>query len=165
MSFKGGIFLHYEALLSRFPNIPVKEKYLQYGFKGLYMNGKIRIDKSLSTIEKGCILAEEIGHHLKTVGNILDQSNISNVKQEKIARQWAYNQLIPLNKFIEAYRYGCTNRFEVADFLNVTEAFLQEALDRYIEKYGDYIYHKGIMIYLNPLNIIGSESYEVCDIC
>lgn len=152
--------MYYEALLARFPDIPVKENYLEYGFKGLYRNGKIRIEKRLSDIEKGCILAEEIGHHLKTVGNILDQSNLMNAKQEKIAREWAYSQLIPLNKFVEAYRNGCVNRFEVADFLNVTEKFLQEALDRYIEKYGKYIHHKGILIYLDPLNIIGSETYE-----
>ncbi|MFC3883789.1 ImmA/IrrE family metallo-endopeptidase [Bacillus songklensis] len=151
--------MHYEALLTKYSHIPVKEKNLQYGFKGLYRNGKIIIEKRLDTVEKGCILAEEIGHHFKTVGNILDQSNVNNVKQEKVARQWAHNELLPPECFIDAYHHGCTNRFEVAEFLNVTEDFLQEALDRYVEKYGDYIYFGNIMIHLNPLNIFHEKRF------
>ncbi|WP_042352295.1 ImmA/IrrE family metallo-endopeptidase [Bacillus massiliigorillae] len=146
--------MHYENLLLEYDDIKVKEKNLQYGFKGLYKDGVIIIDKSLSFIEKGCILAEELGHHNKTVGNILDQSKISNVKQEKIARGWAHNKIMPLSCFVDAYRYGCRNRYEVAEYLNVTEEFLQEALDRYIEKYGDYVVEENLIILLNPLNII-----------
>ncbi|MBL3644001.1 ImmA/IrrE family metallo-endopeptidase [Bacillus sp. RHFB] len=146
--------MHYNKLLEDYRDVTVKEKILEFGFKGLYRNGNILIEKRLSTIEKGCILAEELGHHFKTVGNILDQGKVANVKQEKIARSWAHNKLLPLSCFIEAYRYGCTNRYEVAEYLNVTEEFLQEALDRYIEKYGDYYYHEEIIIHLNPLNII-----------
>lgn len=99
------------------------------------------------------VLAEELGHHFTTVGNIIDQTNLNNIKQEKTARQWAYSKVLPLSCFVEAYKYGCSNPFEVAEFLNVTESFLQEALERYIEKYGDYIYHQNLIIQLNPLNI------------
>ncbi|MFB7142036.1 ImmA/IrrE family metallo-endopeptidase [Gottfriedia sp. NPDC056225] len=149
--------MHYETLLTRYSDIPVKEMILQFGFKGLYKNGKIRIEKRLNDTEKGCILAEEIGHHFKTVGNILNQTNLNNIKQEKIARQWAYDVLIPLSSLIDAYNNGCTNRFEVAEFLDVTEEFLQEALDRYIEKYGDSICCGNMTIRLNPLDILMSK--------
>lgn len=152
--------MHYDNLLRRHSNLPVFEKDLQYGFKGLYKNGKIVIDKKLTTVEKGCILAEELGHHFLTVGNILDQSKIINRKQEKVARTWAYKELIPLTCFIDAYEHGCKNRFEVAEFLNVTEVFLQETLDRYIEIYGDSINHENINIHLNPLNIHCKDNKE-----
>ena len=41
-------------------------------------------------------LAEELGHHYTTVGDILDQTNVSNRKQERLARVWAYNRRIGL---------------------------------------------------------------------
>lgn len=145
--------MHYHNLLLEYADIPVKEIELQYGFKGLYRNGHIIIDKLQTNVQKGCVLAEELGHHFKTVGNIIDQTKLNNVRQEKIARRWAYNKLIPLSCFVKAYEYGCTNRYEVSEFLNVTEEFLQEALDRYIEKYGDFVYHENFFILLNPLNI------------
>lgn len=149
--------MHYNNLLEEYAHISIKEKDLQFGFKGLYKNGKIAIDRKLTTVEKGCILAEELGHHFLTVGNILDQTKINNRKQEKVARLWAYRKLIPITCFIDAYKHGCKNRFEVAEFLEVTEEFLQEALDRYIEKYGDYIRHEDIVIHLNPLNILSNS--------
>lgn len=59
--------------------------------KGLYVDGTITLNSNIETdSEKACILAEEIGHYHTTTGNILDQSRIENVKQEKRARNWAY---------------------------------------------------------------------------
>ena len=46
--------------------------------KGLYCNDTMAISKSISTqAEKSCVLAEELGHHYTTVGDILDQSDPS----------------------------------------------------------------------------------------
>ena len=46
--------------------------------KGLYVDGNIIIEKNLVTrSEKACVLAEEIGHAKYTVGDIIDQHNIS----------------------------------------------------------------------------------------
>lgn len=46
------------------------------GLKGLYVNGHIAINAKMSDIEKACVLAEELGHHYTTYGNILNQSDI-----------------------------------------------------------------------------------------
>lgn len=55
----------------------------------------IGINKNIKTSkERACVLAEELGHYYKTVGNILDQSNTENRKQEQKARLWAYNKMI-----------------------------------------------------------------------
>ena len=40
--------------------------------------------------KKACVLAEELGHHYTSVGNIIDMEYIGNQKQERQARLWAY---------------------------------------------------------------------------
>lgn len=106
------------------------------GLKGLYVNGRIAINAKMSDTEKACVLAEELGHHYTTYGNILDQSNTSNRKQELRARAWAYNKQIGLLGLIRAYEHGCRNRFEIAKYLEVTEEVLEECLVFYRNKYG-----------------------------
>ena len=111
----------------------VKEKPLK-AYRGRIKGNKIAIKQDLNTKEKTCVLAEELGHHYTSVGNILDQSKVENRKQERKARAWAYNLLIPLNAFVDAYKAGVTNRYELAEFLEVPEEFLQEAIDYYSSK-------------------------------
>ncbi|MED4184606.1 ImmA/IrrE family metallo-endopeptidase [Priestia megaterium] len=152
----------YEKLQSKYSNILMNEIPLMHGFKGLYYDGRILIDKNLDETEKYCILAEELGHHFTTVGNILNQDSIVNRKQEKLARRWGYNEILFLSRLIEAFHNNCTNRYETASFLNVTEKFLQEALDWYKEKYGVCTFYDGYLIGFDPLMIeklpLNSES-------
>ena len=59
--------------------------------KGLYMDGHIALDPQLdTTAEKASILAEEMGHHLTTVGDITDLKDAGNRQQELDARLWGY---------------------------------------------------------------------------
>jgi Zn-dependent peptidase ImmA (M78 family) len=135
-------------------NIQVKEKPLKYGLKGLYKNGKIIIDKELSHTEKACILAEELGHHYTSVGNIIDQSNLNNRRQERKAREWAHQRLIPLTALIKALNSGARNYHELAEFLGVTEEFLRDAVERYHEKYGVFHVVGEYTIYFSPLGLL-----------
>ena len=130
----------YEELLNEAINagISVDEDFPFIGeTSGLYLNGNIALsDKLETTAEKACVLAEELGHHHTTVGNIIDLDNPQNRKQERQARLWAYNKQIGLTGLIRAYENGCQNRHEVAEYLEVTEEFLLEAMDFYRDKYG-----------------------------
>ena len=54
---------------------------------------------------------------------MLDQTDIANIKQERKARMWAYNKQIGLSGILSAYQYGCRNLHEMAEHLDVTEAF------------------------------------------
>ena len=90
----------------------------------------------MNTIEKTCVLAEELGHHHTSVGDIIDMTDIQNRKQERQARLWGYNKLIGLTGIIRAFRAGCQSRHEMADLLDVTEEYLQECVDCYRDKYG-----------------------------
>lgn len=123
--------------------------------KGLYGDNVIWINKLLpSIIEKCCVLAEEIGHHHTTAGDIFDQSSSENRKQELRARGWAYERLLPFSKIIQAHNLHITNRYELADFLNVTEDFLEDALDWYKGKYGLYISIDNFTICFEPLGVL-----------
>lgn len=123
--------------------------------KGLYCNGVIAVSKDIDTsAERTCVLAEELGHHLTASGDILDQKDTSNRKQELKGRIWAYNRLIGLTGIIKAYRAGCRNRYEIAQNLEVTEDMLQDAVDYYHEKYGLCVQVDNYAIYFEPLGVM-----------
>lgn len=144
--------MNYEELQIRYNNVPVVEMDLSQidGLKGLYYNGRIAIKQNMPETEKACVLAEELGHHYTTVGNILDQSSVSNRKQELRARMWAYNKLIGLMGIIRCYEHGCQSKHEMAEYLEVTEEFLSEALERYHQKYGKFTTVDNYAIYFEP---------------
>ncbi|SDJ76995.1 ImmA/IrrE family metallo-endopeptidase [Salimicrobium halophilum] len=147
----------YEKLLSEAYSlgIDVYEEEIRGNIKGLYADNVIWIDKHLPSYpHKYCILAEEIGHHHRTTGNILNQKKVVNVKQEMLARLWAYERLIPLYKIIEGHHQYIRNKHEFADFLGVTEEFLEAALQKYKEKYGHYVDVEGYRIIFDPLGVV-----------
>lgn len=124
--------------------------------KGLCIDNVITLNSSSieTNAEKICVLAEEMGHYYTTTGNILDQSKAKNRKQERRARAWAYDRLIGINGLINAYKYGCKSKYEIAEYLNVSEQFLEEATTYYNEKYGLYYEIDNYIVYFNPLGVI-----------
>ena len=151
--------MNYETLLEEADSqfLVVKEKPLR-AHNGRIKGNRIAIKKDIPTTQKACVLAEELGHHYTTVGNILDQSKAENRKQERRARLWAYKRAFDLVDLVSAYKHGCRNRYEIAEYLEVTESFLQEALDTYKEKYGPYTKVDRYVVYFEPLGIL--EMYE-----
>ena len=146
----------YEILLSEASEngLVVKEKPLKYN-NGRIKGSRVAIRQDLSTsVEKACVLAEELGHHYTTYGNILDQSDASNRKQELRARAWAYNKQIGLLGLIKAYEHGCRNRFEIAEYLEVTEEVLEECLVFYRNKYGKRTNVDNYVVYFIPNLVI-----------
>ena len=127
----------YEILLDNAYNdgMLVKEKSLQ-GSDGRIKGNKIAIREDMTIPEKACALSEELGHHYTSVGNILDMTSAANRKQERQARLWAYNKQIGLIGLVRAFEHGCQNRFEIAEYLEVTEEFLEECIECYRNKYG-----------------------------
>ncbi|MFR3683914.1 MAG: ImmA/IrrE family metallo-endopeptidase [Enterococcus sp.] len=134
----------YERLLCQIQNeIPVLEASLQqYDSEGFYRNGKIFIEKSLSSKKKKEILAEEYGHYKTTVGTIIDYRSPESRKQECEARRYAIEKVLTLDDLLSCALNECHNKFECADFLNVTPDFIQEALNHYFNKYGATHFHR-----------------------
>lgn len=141
----------YEQLLMEADNkgLITKEKNLPIS-KGRIKGNRIAIKKDLTETEKKCVIAEELGHYYTGSGNILDQSSITNRKQEFQGRAYAYNKLVGLMGIIDAYRSNCTNLSESAEHLNVTEEFLKESIDYYKTKYGTRVQVDNYTIFFEP---------------
>lgn len=118
-------------------NLITKEKPLRAN-KGRIKGNRIAIKRDLTEVEKKCVLAEELGHHYTAASDILDQSTVENRKQEMRGRIWAYNNQVGLCGIIDAYLHHCQSLSESAEYLGVTEEFLNDTLTYYRNKYGVY---------------------------
>lgn len=123
--------------------------------EGLINNDVIGINRAVrDSNRRACVLAEELGHYHTTVGDILDQSSVSNRKQEYRARLWSYNKMIGLRGIIDCHNAGCHTAYEMADHLGVTEEFLLEALQCYRSKYGICVQYDNYVIYFDPIVVL-----------
>ncbi|MCI9541479.1 MAG: hypothetical protein HFG39_10595 [Lachnospiraceae bacterium] len=145
------MYVTYEELLIEADNnnLLTKEKPLPVS-KGRIRGRQILIRSGLIEAEKKCILAEELGHYYTTTGNILDQRDTRNRKQEYRARLWGYNKLVGLHAIVQAYKHGCTNLYDTADFLEITELFLKDLLTCYRSKYGVCKEYGEYIVYFEP---------------
>lgn len=142
----------YESLLEDAAELGVIVKEVSLISRDGHCRGKrIAIDSKLPTsVEKTCVLAEELGHYRLTVGDITDQSRIENRKQELIARNWAYEKLVGIVSLINAYDKGIADKYELIEYLGVTEHFLCEALNYYSSKYGTHYEINNYIVYFSP---------------
>ena len=134
-------------------NITVIENYDLTGtqLKGLYCDSIVAIgNTTTSNAERACVLAEELGHHYTAVGDILDQSTTANRRQEMRGRIVAYNKLVGLRGIIDAYLHHCQSLSETAEYLGVTEEFLNDSLTYYTNKYGVCTQVDNYVIFFQP---------------
>lgn len=153
---RGDVILTYENVINQAEHLGlfIYEKKMPYKLKGLYADNVICINKSLpTTTDKKCVAVEEIGHHETSSGDILDQAVLSNRKQEQRAKAWGYEYLIPLNRIVEAGQAGVEGKHDVAEYLNVTEEFLQNTIEYYQRKFGLHTEYNDYLIYFEPLSI------------
>lgn len=142
----------YEQLLNTASEngLAVKEQPL-IQHDGLIKGKRIAIRKDISTqAEKSCVLVEELGHHYTTFGDIIDQTEVNNQKQEYRARLFGYNLKIGLIGIVHAYEAGCRNLYEMAEYLDATEEYLKEALDCYHSIHGVYATIDNYIIFFEP---------------
>lgn len=130
-------------------NLITKEKPLRAN-KGRIKGNRIAIKKDLTETEKKCVLAEELGHHYTAVGDIIDQSSVENQKQEMRGRILAYNKLVGLRGIVDAYLHHCQNLSDTAEYLEVTEEFLNDSLSYYTNKYGVCTQVDNYVIFFQP---------------
>ena len=136
--------------------IDIIEKTFKSKAHALMKGNKIAIRKDIPTLkEKHCVLAEELGHYHTTVGDITNLNDYRNYKQELQARRWGYNRIVGLLGLIRAFEHGCCSLYEVAEYLNITESYLKEAIEWYRSKYGVYTKVDNYIIYFEPSLTIG----------
>ena len=127
---------------------------------GLYYSNKYNKIKVITlssdletTTQKICTLAEELGHHFTVPMNLIPTTKTLQNKYERTARLHAAKRLVPFDKLVKAKKEGVRNRFELAEYLNVTEEFLDQSLSLYSEHYGLDVYYKGYIIVFKPLDV------------
>ena len=119
--------------------------------KGLCVDHTIALSRRLQAYrEKACVLAEEIAHHDLNVGDILDQSDAGASQQEHRARMRAFDRLVGLSGIVSCFKAGDRSLWEMAERLEVTEEFLQGALEAYRLRYGDGVALDGCWISFEP---------------
>lgn len=156
--------MEFSALLEFLNDIELIERPIKGRIKGFYGNDTIVINKDISTTkEKMCILAEELGHHYTSTGDISNLSKIANRKQEQRARRWAVDKLIDVEDIIEAFNSGVQGRSELSDYLNVTEEFIEFALQHFQSLYGQAYKTEKYFITFNPL-LVGRNFDNIDDL-
>lgn len=144
--------MNYEELLNKAEadGLIVKEKPIS-GSDGRMYGNRIAIRYNIQTTkEKSCVLAEEIGHYKTTHGDITRINSVSDMKQEYRARIYGYNLKIGLIGIIKCYEYGCRTLHEMAEYLDVTEEYLSEAISAYRKKYGVCVPVDNYAVYFEP---------------
>lgn len=146
--------MRYESLVLEYPHLLIKEvKNIPKGLAGLYTDNMILIDKYRGRYEKHCVLAEEIGHHETTHGDITDLKSVRNRKLELIARRWGYEKIVSLDNLIECHEMGYKSLEEVCTHLEITATYLKTSVDHYSSRHGISTIHNGYQISFDPLFI------------
>jgi Zn-dependent peptidase ImmA (M78 family) len=118
-------------------NIILEETNLNHTYlKGIYFSipevpPTIGIDKSIVSYSFMYIsvLAEELGHHFTTSGNLLNDCNnyseeLQKNKKEQNAKLWAANLLISDEEFVHALNSCISSISSMAEYFNVTEEII-----------------------------------------
>ena len=140
----------YEELLVIAENegVTVIEYDFESNTQGMYCDGFAFIDKSASSTEKCCTLAEELGHHFTASADIYNLDTAEQRKQEQRGRRWGYEKILPLETIIDAVIDGYDNIALLTEELDVTPEYLQDALIYYNQKHGPKLeYHDHIVIF------------------
>lgn len=120
---------------------------------GLYINGKIFINRNLPETRKAEVLYEELAHHKLTYGNILDQSKFNNRKFENYARRHGYEAALPLRIIVVAHHYGVSNLYELAEYVQLSEKHVLEILEHYKNRHGIGTHYGDYSITFEPLRV------------
>ena len=82
-------------------------------------------------IEEKINLAHELGHCM--TGSFYNRYSKLDIraKHERRADKWAIKKLVPRDELRKAVKSGRESRYELAEHFNVTEDFMQKALDYY----------------------------------
>lgn len=144
----------YEEMLIEHDYIEIKETdVMPDDLSGLWLDDLILINSNLPETRKAEVLYEELAHHKLTYGNILDQSKWINRKFESYARRHGYEAALPLRIIVEAYNYGVSNLYELAEYVQLSEEHVLEILEHYKNKFGIGTHCGDNVITFEPLRV------------
>lgn len=74
------------------------------------------------------ILAHELGHHKRNAFYKISSTLETRERQEEKATRWAVDTLLPAEEIKKAFKKGYTEVWQLAEYFDVTEAFVNEAV-------------------------------------
>lgn len=94
----------------------------------------IFINSHRALVQKTIAIFEELGHQFYTCGNIMDQSDTKNRKQEQIARSKAYKMLANPMTIQALFTQGYSLPWELAEALDLPQDFIEDAVQYFQRK-------------------------------
>lgn len=92
--------------------------------KAIALNpNKIETNRELKVI-----LGHELGHHKRNAFYTVKSSLEARGWQEERATRWAVNTLLPVDEIKEAFKKGYTETWQLAEYFDVTEDFVKDAV-------------------------------------
>lgn len=84
-----------------------------------------------NTADETVKLAHELGHCI--TGSFYYENSTLDLRSkcERIAEAWSIKKLIPKDELIEAFKCGIIEKWDLAEYFNVTEDFIVKALVYY----------------------------------
>lgn len=154
-----------ERMISLFPKVEVDiEHDMPKGLTGLYErnsdvpNGNVVIDGRLNYYIQNGILAEELGHHATSFGDITHYKgkrfSLDAARQEIRARRYGIKLIMPLERLIDCYKKGFWGDvYDICLHLEIDRTYFQEAIADYKKQFGSYVEYDGYLIEFEPLDI------------
>ena len=115
-------------------NIDVYEYKFNNNIKGTYIDNLkcIGLEKSLTDNERKCTLAEELGHYYTNSTYPLSCTDKELIdKAEYRAKKWSVKALVTVYDLQKVKLLGLKYKWEIAEFLNVTEDVVERAFNLY----------------------------------
>lgn len=145
-----------EKLMSFYKEITyIFDPKMPKGQKGLYIDNFIYLSPNQSKEELVNSVAEEIGHHLTSVGDITVLDTNEKRKQEQKARDVGNTLAVTPQDFVNCYHEHFDNVWQCAEFLGVTKQTLENAVATYSKMYEHGLTYKNYKIIFRPNGTVG----------
>lgn len=151
-----------EKLMANYSDVKYKfELNMPIGQKGLYINNVAYLNPQQTFEELIDTVGEEIGHHLTTVGDIIDQDTTEKRQQEQRARDVGRTLVISPQDIIDCYHERFAYPWECAEFLGVSVEAIIEAIKVYAKKYSGFMDYQNYTILFRTNGTIGVYEWLV----
>ncbi len=145
-----------EELMSMFPEVTyIYDANMPEGLPGLNVENIIYLNPNVPNHELNSTIAEELGHYLTTVGNIVDQKTNEERKQERKARDVGATLIVSPYDIIECFNEGCQTAQQCAAHLEVTEQTFIDAVTYYSQRFDGIVTQDNHIIFFKPNGTLG----------
>lgn len=91
----------------------------------------VSLRRDLTKAEERSYLSHELGHHIKGALYRKETPCITRGRCELRANTWAAHRLIPIRSLYAAFRKGCVEVWQLAEYFDVTEDFILKTIEIY----------------------------------